>query len=56
LSEFKEIISQAKEKQKAAAAECKRLESEMNDFKHNKDSKLKEIKVGYAEPCPGSIC
>jgi len=45
LSEFKEIIAQAKEKQKAAAAECKRLENEMNDFKNNKDSKLKEIKV-----------
>jgi structural maintenance of chromosome 2 len=26
-------------------ADCKRLEKEMDDFKNNKDSKLKEIKV-----------
>ena len=47
LAELKEVINQAKEKQKAAAADCKRLEREMDDFKNNKDSKLKEIKVGF---------
>jgi structural maintenance of chromosome 2 len=28
-------------------ADCKRLEKEMDDFKNNKDSKLKEIKVSW---------
>lgn len=41
------MVNQAKEKQKQAAAECKKLEKEMADFKNNKDSKLIEIKVGY---------
>lgn len=45
LAEAKETINAAKEKQKAAQADCKRLEKEMDDFKNNKDSKLKEIKV-----------
>lgn len=49
LAEFKEIINVAKEKQKAASADCKRLEKEMDDFKNNKDSKLKEIKADIAE-------
>ncbi len=40
------MINLAKEKQKAASADCKRLEKEMDDFKTNKDSKLIEIKVG----------
>ncbi|ORY22381.1 RecF/RecN/SMC [Naematelia encephala] len=48
LAELKEVINQAKEKQKAAAAECKRLEKEMADFKNNKDSKLNEIKADIA--------
>lgn len=46
LAELREVINQAKEKQKTASTECKRLEKEMADFKNNKDSKLKEIKVG----------
>ncbi|EIW72205.1 nuclear condensin complex protein [Tremella mesenterica] len=48
LGELKEVISQAKEKQKEASAECKRLEREMADFKNNKDSKLNEIKADIA--------
>ena len=48
LVELKEVINQAKEKQKAASADCKRLEKEMDDFKNNKDSKLKQIKVSWA--------
>ena len=39
------MINQAKQKQKAAAADSQRLEKEMDDFKNNKDSKLNEIKV-----------
>jgi structural maintenance of chromosome 2 len=49
LGELKEVVVQAKEKQKAASADCKRLEKEMADFKNNKDSKLTEIKVGFLE-------
>ncbi|ODO05464.1 hypothetical protein I350_04514 [Cryptococcus amylolentus CBS 6273] len=49
LVDFKEIIDQAKEKQKQASADCKRLEKEMADFRDNKDSKLKEIKTRIAE-------
>lgn len=45
LLELKQVVEQAKEKQKAAQAEVKRLEKEMADFKNNKDSKLNEIKV-----------
>lgn len=51
LAELKELVNVAKEKQKAASAECKRLEKEMDDFKNNKDSKLKEIKVGPSVQC-----
>jgi structural maintenance of chromosome 2 len=43
--ELKAIIESAKEKQKTAQGEVKRLEKEMADFKNNKDSKLIEIKV-----------
>ncbi|KAK4685777.1 structural maintenance of chromosome 2, partial [Tremellales sp. Uapishka_1] len=45
LAELEEVISNAKDKQKEASADCKRLEKEMADFKSNKDSKLKEIKA-----------
>lgn len=45
LTDLKEVVNQAKEKQKQASADCKRLEKEMSDFKNNKDSKLNEIKV-----------
>lgn len=45
LADLKEVVNQAKEKQKQASADCKRLEKEMADFKNNKDSKLNEIKV-----------
>jgi structural maintenance of chromosome 2 len=46
LVELKAVVEAAMEKAKIASAECKRLEREMDDFKNNKDSKLKEIKVG----------
>lgn len=45
LAELKGTIEQAKERQKAAQAEVKRLEKEMADFNKNKDSKLNEIKA-----------
>lgn len=45
LIELREVVNSAKDRQKAAQAEVKRLEKEMADFKNNKDSKLNEIKV-----------
>lgn len=45
LSKLRETIEESKTKQKQSVAECKRLEKEMADFKNNKDSKLKQIKV-----------
>lgn len=38
----------AKEKQKEAERECKKLEKDMNEFKTNKDGKLKQLKVYYS--------
>ena len=35
----------AKAKQKEGAAECRKLEKDMDDFKNNKDGKIKELKV-----------
>lgn len=35
----------SQKKRKEALEACKSIESEMNDFKNNKDSKLKELKV-----------
>ncbi|KAG8946963.1 Structural maintenance of chromosomes protein 2 [Tulasnella sp. 424] len=45
LAELKQTVQDAKTKQKEAADECKKLEKDMNDFKNNKDSKLKELKA-----------
>ncbi|EGG11185.1 uncharacterized protein MELLADRAFT_74124 [Melampsora larici-populina 98AG31] len=45
LAELNKTIVTCKEKQKASDAECKRLQKEMDDFKNNRDSKLKEIKA-----------
>ncbi|KAI8451653.1 hypothetical protein BY996DRAFT_7280118 [Phakopsora pachyrhizi] len=44
LNELNELIIDSKNKQKVVESECKRLQSEMDDFKNNRDSKLKEIK------------
>lgn len=44
LAELNALVSESKHKKKAAEAECKRLQKEMDDFKNNRDSKLKEIK------------
>ncbi|KAG8998049.1 Structural maintenance of chromosomes protein 2 [Tulasnella sp. JGI-2019a] len=49
ITELKQIIQDAKAHQKEAAAECKKLEKDMNDFKDNKDSKLKELKATIAK-------
>ena len=39
-------MDSAKEKQKTANADVKRLEKDMNDFKNNKEGKIDELKVG----------
>ena len=39
-------MDSAKEKQKSANADVKRLEKDMNDFKNNKEGKIDELKVG----------
>lgn len=48
IKELKDAIAQAKAKQQEARAECKKLEQDMDDFKNNKDSKLKELKNDIA--------
>jgi structural maintenance of chromosome 2 len=45
LVDIKEAIAAAQAKQKEAQAECKKLEKDMNEFKTNKDGKLKQLKV-----------
>jgi structural maintenance of chromosome 2 len=38
-------IQSAKEKQKKAGDECKKLEKDMDEFKNNKEGKIEELKV-----------
>jgi chromosome segregation ATPase len=45
LEDIKEAIATAQAKQKEAQADCKKLEKDMNEFKTNKDGKLKQLKV-----------
>ena len=40
-----EAIRAAKEKQKTATEECKKLEQDMHEFKNNKEGKIDELKV-----------
>lgn len=37
----------AREKQKTAKEECKKLEKDMAEFKNNKEGKIDELKVNY---------
>lgn len=45
--ELKEQVDDAKQRQKVAEAECKKLEKDMTEFKSNKDGKIGELKVKY---------
>ena len=44
-----QAVQNAKQKQKDAKDECKKLEKDMNEFKNNKEGKTEELKVGH---CP----
>jgi hypothetical protein len=45
IADLKEAIQSAKEKQKVAKEECKKLEKDMDEFKNNKEGKIDELKV-----------
>lgn len=44
LTELKDAVKLAQQKQKDAKQQCDKFERDMNEFKNNKDSKLKELK------------
>jgi structural maintenance of chromosome 2 len=42
---LKVALQTAKDKQKAANEECRKLEKDIDEFKNNKDGKIDELKV-----------
>lgn len=50
--ELKQAIQDAAVRQEELKQDVKRIEKDMNEFKNNKDSKLKELQVLLVEiPC-----
>ncbi|KAG8863674.1 Structural maintenance of chromosomes protein 2 [Serendipita sp. 405] len=49
LVELRESGQQASERRKEAEQECKKLEKDMNEFKTNKDGKLKQLKAEVSQ-------
>ena len=47
ITDLKTTVQTAKDKQKAAKDECKKLEKDMDEFKNNKDGKIDELKVRF---------
>jgi len=47
IADLKAAVQAAKDKQKAASQECKKLERDMDEFKNNKEGKIDELKVIY---------
>ena len=45
LAELKQAVKTAQDKQKEAKQQCDKFERDMNEFKNNKESKLKELKA-----------
>ena len=45
ITDLKAAVQTAKDKQKAAKEECKKLEKDMDEFKNNKEGKIDELKV-----------
>lgn len=58
IADLKTAVQTAKDKQKAAKDECKKLEKDMDEFKNNKDGKIEELKVScipYINSCTGHL-
>ncbi|CAG8682841.1 13852_t:CDS:10, partial [Acaulospora morrowiae] len=49
INEQESIIKNSNEKHRAAKLECQRIEREMNEFKNNRDSKLKDIEKSVSK-------
>lgn len=47
IMQLEATIAGAKERKKEAEAEAAKLEKDMKEFGQNKESKLKELKVGF---------
>jgi structural maintenance of chromosome 2 len=45
ISDLKDALQTAKDKQTAAKEECRKLEKDMDEFKNNKEGKIDELKV-----------
>lgn len=45
IEQLKQVMTEAKARQKQATEEAKRVEKDMNEFSKNKDSKLTELQV-----------
>lgn len=48
IADLQAAVQAAKDKQKVAKEECKKLEKDMDEFKNNKDGKINELKVRLA--------
>ena len=48
IKDLRLAVQAAKEKQKDAQNDCKKLERDMDEFKNNKDGKIEELKVRHS--------